>query len=228
MSAARQHNARQTRRGELRSERVLRAAADLFLERGYDGASVDEVIQRSGGSKTYIYSEFGGKRGLFLAAIEQLCNEVQVSLKIVDVSELPIDDGLRHLARAFVRALLGERHLAFQRLVFAESVRFPKAGETWFQRGLQSACLIFSRFLERGMSAGLLRSANPELAAYLFHDLISGHLLDRTWLGIGKRPGAKEINCMIDAAVDLFVKGYAAPATSRSNRISLQPKMPKV
>jgi AcrR family transcriptional regulator len=60
-----QHAPRQTRRGKQRCEGILRTAADLFLEKGYEKTGVDEIIQRAGGSKTHIYREFGGKEGYF-------------------------------------------------------------------------------------------------------------------------------------------------------------------
>ena len=71
-----QRPARKTRRGKQRSEGMLRTAADLFLEKGYEQTSVDDIIQRAGGSKTHIYREFGGKEGVFLAAVQRLCAEV--------------------------------------------------------------------------------------------------------------------------------------------------------
>jgi AcrR family transcriptional regulator len=81
---------RQTRRGIQRSEGIIRAAADLFLEKGYEGSSMEEIIQRSGGSKSHIYREFGGKDGLFLASVKFLCDEVQLSIETVDVSARPL------------------------------------------------------------------------------------------------------------------------------------------
>src|ERR1700686_2071606 len=116
--------ARQTSRGKQRSEGMLRTGADLFLEKGYEQTSVDEIIQRAGGSKTHIYREFGGKEGLFLAAVQYLCAEVQQPIQTLDVSELPFEAGLLQLSQALVRMLLAERPLALQRLVFAEASRF--------------------------------------------------------------------------------------------------------
>jgi AcrR family transcriptional regulator len=200
---------RQTRRGIKRSEEIIRAASDLFLEKGYEGSSMEEIIQRSGGSKSHIYREFGGKEGLFLASVKYLCDEVQVSIETVDVSALSVKAGLQKLALSLVQVLLTERHLALQRLVFAEGQRFHKAGEIWFERGPQMTHRIFCRYFESCMRARLLRRADPMLAAALFCDMLSGHILDRAWLGIGKRPSRAEAKRTIDAAVDMFLDGYA-------------------
>jgi AcrR family transcriptional regulator len=199
---------RQTRRGIQRSEGIIRAASDLFLEKGYEGSSMEEIIQRSGGSKSHIYREFGGKDGLFLASVKFLCDEVQLSIETVDVSALSVKAGLQKLALSLVQVLLTERHLALQRLVFAEGQRFQKAGEIWFERGPQMTHRIFSRYFESCMRARLLRRADPMLAASLFCDMLSGHLLDRAWLGIGKRPSRAEAKRTINAAVDVLLNGY--------------------
>src|ERR1700724_3112208 len=114
---------RQTRRGTHRSEEIIRAASDLFLEKGYEGSSMEEIIQRSGGSKSHIYREFGGKEGLFLASVKFLCDEVQLEIETVDVSTFSVKAVLQKLALSLVQVLLTERHLALQRLVFAEGQR---------------------------------------------------------------------------------------------------------
>ncbi|HEX4651635.1 MAG TPA: TetR/AcrR family transcriptional regulator [Granulicella sp.] len=199
---------RQTRRGKQRSEEMLRTAADLFLEKGYDQTSVDEVIQRSGGSKTHIYREFGDKEGLFLAAVKYLCAEVQLAVQTLDVSGLAFEAGLRQLSKALVRMLLAERHLALQRLVFAEASRFQKTGEIWFASGPEVTHGIFSRFFAQAMQGGLLRRTDPDLTARLYCDLLTGHILDRAWLGIGEKPSPAVAKRTIDAAVELFLTGY--------------------
>lgn len=200
---------RQTSRGKQRSEEILRTASELFLEKGYEHTSVDEIIQSSGGSKTHVYREFGGKEGLFLASVMHLCDEVQLPFETLDVSSLPVEQGLQKLSEALVQMLLSKRHLALQRLVFAEAFRFHKTGEIWFTRGPQVSHGVFSRFLAQGMELGLLRRSDPDVTARLFCDMLSGHILDRAWLGIGKKPSPAEAKRTIDGAVDLFLRGYA-------------------
>jgi AcrR family transcriptional regulator len=200
--------ARQTSRGKQRSEGMLRTATDLFLEKGYEQTSVDEIIQRAGGSKTHIYREFGGKEGLFLAAVKHLCVEVQQPVQTLDVSGLPFEAGLQELSQALVRMLLAERHLALQRLVFAEASRFHKAGEIWWAAGPEVTHGIFSRFFAQAMQGGLLRGADPDLTARLYCDLLTGHILDRAWLGIGEKPSPMVAQRTVDAAIDLFLDGF--------------------
>jgi len=53
-----------------RREEVLRAAAAVFAEGGYQGASTEEIARRAGISQPYVFRLFGSKRDLFLAVVQ--------------------------------------------------------------------------------------------------------------------------------------------------------------
>lgn len=59
----------QTRRGIERRLALLLSATELFLEKGYDAVSLDDIVNHAGGSKTSIYKYFGNKDGLLQSAI---------------------------------------------------------------------------------------------------------------------------------------------------------------
>src|SRR5262245_865131 len=65
-----------------RRERIVRLAAPLFLKKGYDNVSIDEIIGVVGGSKATIYAWFGGKEGLFEAVVRQKCQDVTLAITI--------------------------------------------------------------------------------------------------------------------------------------------------
>src|ERR1700757_3401231 len=83
---------RRTRRGDEKSEQILSTATELFLRRGYDGVSVDEIVRAVGGSKTNVYNHFRNKEGLFVAIVKGLCEELLASFVTVDVSSLGVED----------------------------------------------------------------------------------------------------------------------------------------
>src|ERR1700677_4996243 len=53
-------------------ERILDAAGRVFLERGFQGASVDEIADAASAGKPTIYARVPNKQGLFTAVIERL------------------------------------------------------------------------------------------------------------------------------------------------------------
>jgi AcrR family transcriptional regulator len=55
---------------EIKREAILRAAAEEFANKGFDGASINRIIQRSGMSKGSVYYYFEDKSDLFATVVE--------------------------------------------------------------------------------------------------------------------------------------------------------------
>ncbi len=70
----------QNPRGERRRAALLEAAKAVFVEQGYAGATLDDVIAQAGGSRATLYKQFGGKEGLFAAVIAEICAEIVAPL----------------------------------------------------------------------------------------------------------------------------------------------------
>lgn len=58
-------------------ERCLERATDLFWNRGYTGTSIQDLVAETGVERGSLYAAFGGKRGLFLAALEAYDRDVR-------------------------------------------------------------------------------------------------------------------------------------------------------
>src|SRR5262245_47335366 len=93
---------RQRRTPAAQREAILQAAAAVFLERGYAGASVDAVVERAGGSKATVYALFGNKEGLLSALIAQGAETLAAS-----VDALPAGASFEENLRAIGRSYLG-------------------------------------------------------------------------------------------------------------------------
>ena len=96
------------RKSDVSRERILEAATELFASRGYAGAGVDQLAQRSGIAKTAIYYHFGNKEGLLAAVLERTAT--QWIEGILQASREGADP-LGHLDRALagMQAMLEER-----------------------------------------------------------------------------------------------------------------------
>ncbi|HEJ1719358.1 TPA: TetR/AcrR family transcriptional regulator [Pseudomonas aeruginosa] len=116
---------RLTERGRQRRRAMLDAATQAFLEHGFEGTTLDMVIERAGGSRGTLYSSFGGKEGLFAAVIATL----------------------EHFGRRFLTSLLDPRCQSLYRLVVAESPRFPAIGKSFYEQGPQQSYLLLSERL---------------------------------------------------------------------------------
>nr|WP_281418534.1 TetR/AcrR family transcriptional regulator [Ancylobacter oerskovii] len=157
----------------------------MFVARGYDGVSLDEIVQAAGGSKTNIYAFYGGKEGLFVAAIEAALGEVLRPLTEADTRGLALEEGLTRLGQALIDALLSPKALALHRTLIGETGRFPRLGAAWYAAGPATSQAAFAGFLARALAAGEDAGRAPgdpsEIAvlARLFHDMVAGDLQQR-------------------------------------------------
>ncbi len=189
---------------------LLIMASEQFLARGYAAVSLDELVRNACQSKTNVYSWFGGKKGLFLATIDDLLTEILIPLLDNDFITLPLDEGLRRLSEGLLTAVLGTRALALHRLIVAESPSFPEVAEAWFKAGPERTYAICTCFIAGHQKAGRLRQGNARRAAIYFHDMLTADLEHRLLLGLGKMPRKAERSRLIDDAVEAFLHGYAS------------------
>ncbi len=100
-------------RAERRDARaaLLGAAAEVFAERGFRDATVDEIAERSGYSKGAVYWHFQGKDELFAALIDERGDAVTWEMIELLEAAPPGQDMGPEASRRFVELLRGEREL---------------------------------------------------------------------------------------------------------------------
>ena len=119
-------------RGEVRNVKLQKVAADLFLKRGYEGVTIDKIVEVAGGSKSTVYSEFGGKCGLFIRSIESLCRESNEPLARIDYTGLNLKQSLKKLSFHILKLVTAKRSVELHRLAIGEAVNCPEVGEAWY------------------------------------------------------------------------------------------------
>lgn len=62
---------RQRMTGKERREQLISIGRVVFAERGFDGASVEDIAARAGVSKPVVYEHFGGKEGLYAVVVDR-------------------------------------------------------------------------------------------------------------------------------------------------------------
>jgi TetR/AcrR family transcriptional repressor of mexJK operon len=188
-----------------RRDRIVRLAAPLFLKKGYDNVSIDDVIAVAGGSKATIYAWFGGKQGLFEAVVRQKCDDVTLAIDIDAGGTL--EEQLTKIGHSFVVMVLTPPILEFHRLMVSIGRTFPEAGRLFFQSGPISAYAIVAKWFERQQKEGRLIEEDPYRLAVLFLDMLIGeHQLG--WLTSMPRAAQKaRIEETVRVAVRVFLGG---------------------
>jgi len=190
-----------------RRKAFIAAARDVFLERGYANASIDAIVERSGGSKATVYQLFGNKEGLLAALVAEGAEELAHL-----VEALPLDGGLEESLRLFARGYLNlvtrPERLGLFRLVVGECARVPELGDVFYRSGPQSCGKGMTRFFASVMERGLIKRADPERTAFQFIHALRGDLYMQVLLNPTRAPTQHEIERHIDFVIRAFLDGY--------------------
>ncbi len=199
--------ARTRPRGEIRRSQILDAAVEVFLEKGYGGATIDLVVARAGASKATVYSFFGGKDGLFSAIVEERCERILAAFGDSQVNDTDVLCALTHIARRFMEVVMAPDAIGLYRLIIAEGVRFPELTRTFLRLGPDRTNAHLAGRLSVWRERGLVRVDDPQLAAVQFLDLVSGDLHRRAMAGIIPKNSHAAIQRSINHAVKVFWNG---------------------
>ncbi len=192
---------------EKRRLAILEAAKSVFLERGYDGASMAEVSVRSGGSKQTLYNYFSSKETLFAAVMLER-GVVQIGPLFDGVHESrDLHAALGDFALQFLRYLAKAETLAFRRVIYAEGAR-TAVGELFFENGPKRGLTRIAEDFARAMDEGRMRRADPWRAATQLQALIEAGPFQRLLEGaIGSATEAELVEAA-RAAVEVFTRAY--------------------
>jgi AcrR family transcriptional regulator len=120
------------RRGDELREHILWTAKDVFLEMGFERASMDVVAARAETSKRSLYAHFESKEKLFLAVIDLVRGLFLNRLKLPgDYSEKPAE-ALTMFCGRYLEVLLYESSVQMCRVSMAETTRFPQGAAQHF------------------------------------------------------------------------------------------------
>ena len=168
------------RQKEFNRDEVLHKAMEVFWTRGYEGASIQDLVQHMGINRQSIYDTFGDKHSLFLQALDRY-REIQ-SRKVFEVLERPgsMKKNLRRLFEETVaRALSAEgRRGCFVGNSMSELAGRCKETATRTCNSVAAAEKMFQRALERGKHQGDFPGLrDPRAVARFLYSSLQGLLL---------------------------------------------------
>jgi AcrR family transcriptional regulator len=156
---------------------ILAVATREFADRGYAGARINEIADKTSTTKRMIYYYFGGKEQLYVAVLEQAYGFIRNLEQQLDVEHLDPVEAIRELAGLTFDH--HESHPDFIRLVSIENIhRAVHLARSKVLSGLANPAVdVLGAILQRGWDAGLFRD---DVDALDVHQVISAFCVFRT------------------------------------------------
>ena len=152
-----------------------------------------------------IYQQYGGKEKIFAAVIRRYVTEIYGLELDLDWSRSP-DNALHRAAQKLLQFCTIPEAVAQQRLMIAESTRFPALMLSLSQESHRRTLAAVEAVLVEAQKRGLIETGDIKLAARLFVEMTVGWSLMFSAMGNPTIiPGKKEL----DARVDRFIRAYA-------------------
>lgn len=189
---------------------ILDIASDIFLKRGYQGASVNEMSRKSGISKETFYRYFRNKEQLFLAVIDKELQIYWDGLSLLDYVEKD-EHALRtlsHVGSELVKYLVSERTMALRNLIFNECSNHPKIGRTYYSLGPERAYKAMKKYFDRQKRKGVKWRLSSRVLAENFVSLLLHKITVEQQCRIKRRPNKLEIKKISSSVARDFVGVY--------------------
>jgi AcrR family transcriptional regulator len=197
--------------------RILDAAQQLFLEKGFRSTSIDEIAEMAPASKPTIYSHFPGKEALFTAVISRKVNALTTHEGFT-LQGRTTQDKLTTLGMEVVTRFV-EDMLDLTRATIAEAQRFPELSRNVHEATRDRAIAAVSHLLDdatrtlartpRGPFSGKRKLAT----AQIFMDLILLPILMRSLMGEELKDLKKDLSSFLRERVGFFLASCEADGT---------------
>ena len=153
------------RRKEDRPGEIIEAAIEVFAEKGFGAAKIEEIALKAGVSKGTVFVYFETKEDLFRAMARSILSIQLGRLEhVAPVADVSLADLLPRML--MLAAGVGEsRVAAVLRLLIAESQAFPDLPKVWHDEVVAKALGILTSAIEAAQRRGEIRKADPRLLA---------------------------------------------------------------
>ncbi|TCK07518.1 TetR/AcrR family transcriptional regulator [Marinobacterium mangrovicola] len=202
-------NQAMTPKGRERQRRILDAAREVFLEQGFENASIGEIMKRAGGSMSTLYRCFGNKLGLFEAMMQQATNDLFDSVDDRVVWHDGLEEGLRSFGRRFIEQINTPNAIALFRLVISvNGADREDIQRIFYANGPGRVRSRLTEFLSAQADKGRINVDSCELAAGQFIDLIKEPWHQQALFGVSYPSDLPEKS--LEQGIALFLNGVKA------------------
>ena len=191
---------------EQRNRELLDTALDLFLEKGFERTTIDEITAAVGMAKRTVYLRYANKTALFKASLQRAIEEWIVPVERLRAAETAdVEQTLLSIGQILVANVTSPAGLRLMRITNAESGRMPEIGAFTFRHGTEPTLAYLAELVRRRIRPGGSDVPDPDEAALAFLELVVGGPASLTAWGIALEEQA--IDKHTRYCVHLFLHG---------------------
>ncbi|MCK1288375.1 TetR/AcrR family transcriptional regulator [Bradyrhizobium sp. 44] len=188
---------------------ILDGARKVFMDLGFDGASMGEIARAAQVSKGTLYVYFADKCALFEAILEQeALQHGQVAFNFDPARD--VETTLKDFGRAYNRLLCRPGGGSAIRTVMAIAERMPDLGRRYYARVLDKSINRLSDYLNTHVASGDLEIDDCDLAASQFMELCKASLFLPFVFQAAPAPSEERMSEVVDSATRMFLAAYRA------------------
>jgi AcrR family transcriptional regulator len=186
---------------------ILEGARKVFLDLGFDGASMGEIARAAGVSKGTLYVYFADKNRLFEAIVEEE-NLEQGKLAFNFDPERDVTTTLMEFGRAYIHLLCRPGGGSAIRTVMAIAERMPDVGRRFYENVIAVTIGRLAAYLEARARLGDLAIDDYRLAAAQFMQACQATLFQPYIFQAAPVPSPERIEHVIESATRMFLAAY--------------------
>ena len=186
---------------------ILDGASKVFMDLGFDGASMGEIARAAGVSKGTLYVYFADKSRLFEAIVEEEKLEQGRNAFNFDPSR-DVDTTLPEFGRAYISVLCRAGGGLAIRTVMAIAERMPDVGSRFYTQVIAFTVDQFAAYLEARGRLGELVIDDYQLAAWQFMQMCQATLFQAFIFQAKPAPSPEQIAKVVDSATRVFFAAY--------------------
>jgi AcrR family transcriptional regulator len=186
---------------------ILDGARKVFMDLGFDGASMNEIARSAGVSKGTLYVYFADKNRLFEAIVqEEALAHGQVVFNFDP--ERDVETTLREFGNAYIELVCRPGGGSAIRTVMAIAERMPDVGRRYYENVLEKTINRLADYLQAHVRSNDLAIENCQLAASQFHQMCQASLFLPFVFQAAPAPSAERIAQVVESATRMFMAAY--------------------
>jgi len=186
---------------------ILDGAHRVFMDLGFDGASMGEIARASGVSKGTLYVYFADKNRLFEAIVEEESLEQGKVAFSFDPTR-DVETTLREFGRDYLKVLCRPGGGSAIRTVMAIAERMPDVGRRFYEKVLEKNISQLALYLAARIEPDGLVIDDTALAASQFMNMCQATLFLPFVFQAAPAPSPERIDAVVESATRMFLAHY--------------------